>query len=112
MITTRCGAQLRATRSRHADHAPRGQWVLPQRADGMVRGQRVDYVFGLLKNSRLLALIADELAAAKAPCTTDVPNGARRRQGGAFRHRRRQQEQLARRRHLAADRHRRGARAA
>ena len=33
----------------------------------------VDYVFGLAKNSRLIALIAGELAAAKAQCTTDVP---------------------------------------
>ena len=33
----------------------------------------VDYVFGLAKNTRLTALIADELTAVKAACTTAVP---------------------------------------
>jgi hypothetical protein len=33
----------------------------------------VDYVFGLAKNRRLLALIGDELAAAKAACTAAAP---------------------------------------
>ena len=33
----------------------------------------VDYVFGLAKNARLTALIAEELAAVKGACTADVP---------------------------------------
>ncbi|MEO8335642.1 MAG: IS1380 family transposase [bacterium] len=37
----------------------------------------VDYVFGLAKNARLTALIADELAAVKAACTAAVPRARR-----------------------------------
>ena len=37
----------------------------------------VDYVFGLAKNARLTALIADELAAVQAACTAAVPRARR-----------------------------------
>ena len=55
--------------ARGAPHAPRGQWLLPRCPDD-VRGsaRRGLRVFGLAKNARITAAIADELATAAAAC--------------------------------------------
>ena len=61
----RASSRTSAGSGRDAHHLARRHRLCQRRADGVVRGQRGHYVFGLARNSRLEAALAPQLKVAK-----------------------------------------------